>query len=409
MLDEGGEAAELGVLAKKIALDAVALDHDIVERIRKTVDLYSEAACLLQSQSSGLGALGRAAEAYAQRSKELSKLLESVGEAPKEPPMTEVEWDAVRFVQLRQAKAQLGFRDYVGGSRAGRHGYNFFTCMEDRDTRTLSNPGVPVHSWNEKLAFAATEGSTDLGSEPLGGSMASRIEATQKQQGDADIASESQTIPRADTLDTLNTALESLDSLKIAIDSMDAPSRSVSGLSASPSAHASKDAARQAASRKMLQETRKGTPPRASPSSGTAEASERMQSATEGAAISLTTSIASYAIGAASESHSLPMSSPAQGCRYKVGDTVEIFSKSANAWLTGSVVGVEKWLLTVRYGDRERKVDLQASCLSEFFRCQPRVSAFDSMLNNVGGPLMTIPGSEESLEEPPRHIKPAVL
>merc|ERR1719215_1048073 len=47
--------------------------------------------------------------------------------------MTDVEWDAAKFVRLRQAKAQLRFQPHVGGPRSGRHGSGFFLCMEDRD------------------------------------------------------------------------------------------------------------------------------------------------------------------------------------------------------------------------------------------------------------------------------------
>merc|ERR1740130_622696 len=129
-----GEAAELGILAKKVALDAVALDNDVIGKLQNLVDLYSEASSLLQEQTSGLGMLGRLVGAYAERSKFYSKILESVGEAPQEPPMTDVELDAVKFVQLRQAKAGLGLRDAVGGVRAGRHGSSFFNCVE-RDRR----------------------------------------------------------------------------------------------------------------------------------------------------------------------------------------------------------------------------------------------------------------------------------
>merc|ERR1719162_966979 len=101
MLDEGGEAAELGMLAKKLALDAVSLDNDMLGQFRSLVQLYTEAASLLQEQSSGLGVLGRLAEAYAERSRVYSKILETLGRAPGEPPMTDVEWDAIKFIQLR--------------------------------------------------------------------------------------------------------------------------------------------------------------------------------------------------------------------------------------------------------------------------------------------------------------------
>merc|ERR1719331_283257 len=97
MLDQGGEAAELGVLAKKLSLDAVALDNEILSRIEDVISLYSEAASLLRNQTAGLGALGYLAESYAERAQRYAHLCDSLGQSPEEPPMSDVEWDAVRF------------------------------------------------------------------------------------------------------------------------------------------------------------------------------------------------------------------------------------------------------------------------------------------------------------------------
>lgn len=130
MLDEGGEAAELGVLAKKTACDAVYADKEIINQIQKAVDLYEDAASLLQSQAGGVGPLASLAASYTARATFHKELLASMGTVPEEPPMTDIEWDATKFVQLRQAKAQLGLRSQVGGAATGWRSGLFSTCVE---------------------------------------------------------------------------------------------------------------------------------------------------------------------------------------------------------------------------------------------------------------------------------------
>jgi len=83
-------------------------------------------------------------------------------------------------------------------------------------------------------------------------------------------------------------------------------------------------------------------------------------------------------------------SMPARECPYQKGDPVEIFSKSNDAWVPGSVVKVQQWLLTVQYGDRERKIDLNAPGISSFFRAPTRplttlAPLFESMITEQGG------------------------
>jgi len=146
LLDEGGEAAELGVLAKKVAWDAVAADKDIIDRIAKAVDLYSDAGSLLQNQTGGLGPLAQLASSYTERAAFYKQLLAKAGEPPHEPPMSEVEWDAVKFVQLRQAKAELGLRSQVGGVASGRHGNSFFLCMDDVRRGATNQPMLDDHA-----------------------------------------------------------------------------------------------------------------------------------------------------------------------------------------------------------------------------------------------------------------------
>lgn len=597
LLDDGGEAAELGVLAKKVAIDAVAIDQDIIDKVYNAAILYKEAASLLQSQTSGLGVLGRLVEMYAERAKMYSQMYEALGETPQEPPLSDVEWDAIKLVQLRQFKANLGLREHVGGAKAGRHGYSFFNCIEreDRTQRVAARPQVTagaewpgcreeaptpsnsqppsvfdcsfdagasshdlgqMHASNPPQAYdlqhsahfgtsshTSVGSSTSFGKRPAGGTMASIIESMGKSEQDFESTQNSQTLPRGDTLDTLNTCIDSLDNLRTVIDTMDAPvmqshnsqmlmqpdgedaskapSRTMSDTAApkplSPRSYASKDAERQANSRRLLQETRqtmpptstppdashstsanmatmpsearsrsstpppsdtgnvasrasftladleaasstvgRGTPPRVSPNvvhqgsfaiagpaltaSGVSNESSVMelrpygnygdlidvppkasQNTKVGSEASLPgpypglntfTSVRSYPMGMPLESFAASANPPAGVCPYRVNDPVEIFSKSSDTWVKGSVVKVSGWVLTVQYGDRERKVDLNGDDLSSFFRSaqqhamtQP-APAFDSMLTNAGGPKF-VPDSALSVE--PRHIKAAVL
>jgi len=529
MLDEGGEAAELEVLAKKVALDAVASDNDIMDRMQNAVDMYSDAATLLRK--SGLRALDHLASSYTERSDFYSKILENAGKAPKEPPMTDTEWDAIKFIQLRQAKAQLGLRQQVGGSKAGRHGNSLFNCM-DRDRApgnnvsddsdelrhcpenehpmpSFSTPSVvdwsisvgdnqsSQHasnmqrvgwSFDEASGGALAADSINSGMRPVGGTMASKVEAMGKPLHESAPPQNSQTVPRTDTLDTLNTCLESLDALKKNIDTIDAPlpphratteshecpfatsqnsetfSNGSSQARGSMGAHGyvSKDAAKQAASRQILQETRRSTPPRSQRQTPSDNTNDPSQGSFSYPVITNTTSYAvgttdmnapsqgsfshpvitpsqgsfsvkesypvitpsqgSFSVKESFPASSAPLSTPVGVCPYKVGDMVEIFSKSVNAWVNGSVVSVEGWVLTVQYANRERKVDLKDQRVFDFFRspeqrptnCIERPTvisapAFDSMLTNVDVANMAVKDPIPSPGCSPRLVKTAVL
>jgi len=111
-------------------------------------------------------------------------------------------------------------------------------------------------------------------------------------------------------------------------------------------------------------------------------------------------STVSYAVGTAGMTASMRASGakpvfdsmltnlgPAAACPHIVGDAVEIYSKSASAWVAGSVVRVDGWNLTVQYGDRERKIDVTEKRASEFFRLPVKqmptlAPVYDSMLTN---------------------------
>jgi hypothetical protein len=137
-LDEGGEAAELGVLAKKMACDAVDLDKDIVTKMQCVIALYKEAAHLLHGQSGGLSTLGRLAEVYSQKAQVCGEALEILREIPEMPPMSDVEWGATQFLKLRQAQVQLGLREQVGGEIGRRSVDNvniFYCCVDDQSDK----------------------------------------------------------------------------------------------------------------------------------------------------------------------------------------------------------------------------------------------------------------------------------
>jgi len=458
MLDDGGEAAELGVLAKKVSIDAVKLDNDIMIKLGNVVRLYSEAAELLQDQTSGLGFLGSLAEAYAKRSQVYSAFLETLEDAPQEPPTTDVEQDAMKILQLRQAKAGLGLREQVGGPKAGRHGSSLFKCVE-RDTRPqgkiansmvhraqgtpercpedvplptamLTSPTTdwrncagdngyahayssnPPHvsekqkaawSFDESSSNASMPNSTGFGKRPAGASMASKVELMTKLDEEAEIIQNSGTVQRTDTLDTVNTCLKSLDNLRTVIDTVDAPIDSQSQHAQSmiydnatvsystgghglDNVHGSTPEPR----------SRSVTPSRRSPTASFEVSGREPPSTVAHIQEPIIPSTTSYVVGGpanqlpqASSGIPTPSSRPAEGCRYKVGDPVEILSKSAETWVRGSVVDVDGFVLTVQYGDRERKVDLKSRSHSSIIRTlKPRDErtgmVIDSMLTNPG-------------------------
>jgi len=391
MLDEGGEAAELGMLAKKVALDAVALDNEIAVRIQTLVDLYKDAAALFNSHIQGrVDVSGGLAEAYDERSKFYSQLLLQLGNSPQRPSVTDAELDAIKLIQLRQVKAQLGMRKHVGGPRAGRHGSSsFFTCVEkDRHAqrceagRDTLQAAIADHGVTEHYPVAVGSPSAPSVVECSAPESVNHASAAMKN---------SQSLPRGDTLDTVNNCIESLDQLKKNIEAID----STEGCNAS-------NRTLDVSIRSLVTST--GGPPQRS----------------SGLHPGLDTSVVTYAIGTKGRtvSESVPggiarLERPAGACSYGVGDLVEIFSSSSNTWVSGHVVQVDGWVLTVRYGDRERKVDLNAPGVSSYFRTAALRSAsgataFDSMLTNATAPsVITTPTSAITLE--PRCVKHAVL
>jgi hypothetical protein len=471
MLDEGGEEAELEILAKKIALDAVALDEEITDKIHDAAILYNEAASLLQTQTSGLGRLGHLVEAYSKRSSMYNQMSQGLDEAPEEPTLSDVEWDAFKFVQLRQFKAQLGLRDNVGGKKAGRHGYSFFNCIE-RDDRTYRVPAQPqitaaagapgcskempvptsesitpsIANWSVSAGGNHTGNLTNCGKRPGGGSMASLVEAAEEQEQDFEprIALQNSESPkRGDTLDTLETCLDSLDNMKNVIVTMNtqpsavdyaqgsfavtsslvpsgsflAPGRSISSSAHPQGSFAVADVAHKPR-RDVSNVSSQGscsTHIYSGPAGALGQALNIK--ASKAPCLSPDASFASYAVAAPTQSLQMHVPSstptPVGVCPYTVNDRVEIKSKSAKSWIAGKVVRVDGWILTVQYGDRERKVDLNCDNLSQFFRSVQHhavtspAPAFDSMLTNLGGPVFTDVDSVVSV--PARHTKAAVL
>jgi hypothetical protein len=108
-----------------------------MDKIQDVVALYQEAARLLHAQTDGLGTRCSLADSYMDRVTVYNKVLATLGDAPEQPPMNDVEWDATKFVQLRQAKAGLGLQRRVGGRESGRHGSSFFLCMDESDRTTV--------------------------------------------------------------------------------------------------------------------------------------------------------------------------------------------------------------------------------------------------------------------------------
>lgn len=74
----------------------------------------------------------------------------------------------------------------------------------------------------------------------------------------------------------------------------------------------------------------------------------------------------------------------ATGQQHKIGDPVEIFSKSANTWVRGSVIKVDGWVITVEYGDRQRVVDTQAVNVPDILR---RVEPESAPIRRVSAPI----------------------
>lgn len=121
MLDEGGAAAELAVLALKMASDAVMADADILERIQAVIGLYREAVerlktqAELQAEGNDDEQLARFVEAYQVRLQKFQEICSALGNPPPEPPITPEQREAIAFLELRMTKKQYGLRwNHVG-------------------------------------------------------------------------------------------------------------------------------------------------------------------------------------------------------------------------------------------------------------------------------------------------------
>mmetsp|Transcript_93799 Transcript_93799/g.146488 ORF Transcript_93799/g.146488 Transcript_93799/m.146488 type:complete len:623 (+) Transcript_93799:77-1945(+) len=149
LLDAGGETAELVVLGKLIACNAVDLDEDIVSKVETAAELYSEAASRIEMGTGELSKLSYLVDGYKQRCQIYRQVLDVIRTIPEHPPVTDVERDAMRFLKLRQAQAHVGLRSQVGGPMGTRRSINnhdsFRLCL-DEDSRASN-------SWVENQKF----------------------------------------------------------------------------------------------------------------------------------------------------------------------------------------------------------------------------------------------------------------
>lgn len=160
LLDDGGHEAELIILAKKMALTAVEADANLATQVQSTITLYAEAANLLQKptlrESAAVGHKdgGKAlAQTYLERTQVLRHVLTLLAEPPDKPAMTSAEMEATTFLQLRNAKANLGLRQPVGARPSdGPGGLCQPHCCDDDDdcTAFASKPasgGKSAQTW----------------------------------------------------------------------------------------------------------------------------------------------------------------------------------------------------------------------------------------------------------------------
>mmetsp|Transcript_10719 Transcript_10719/g.24435 ORF Transcript_10719/g.24435 Transcript_10719/m.24435 type:complete len:433 (+) Transcript_10719:139-1437(+) len=133
LLDEGGAAAELAVLALKVSSEAVLLDQTLIEKMQTLVDQYRDARQRLLEQCDGQGQLAAIAKSYGDRADAYQHLVDSLGESPSEPPMTQEERDATSLLHFRMMKADLGLRRQVGTDSQG--------AAAHPNILTVCNPG----------------------------------------------------------------------------------------------------------------------------------------------------------------------------------------------------------------------------------------------------------------------------
>jgi len=233
--------------------------------------------------------------------------------------------------------------------------------------------------------------------------MASKVELMTKLDEEAEVIQNSGTVQRTDTLDTVNTCLKSLDNLRTVIDTVDAPidsqsqhAQSMTYDNATVSYSTGGHGLDNVHGSTPEPRSRSITPSRRSPTTSFEVSGREPPSIVAHIQEPIIPSTTSYVVAdpatqlpQASSGIPTPSSRPAEGCRYKVGDPVEILSKSAETWVRGSVVDVDGFVLTVQYGDRERKVDLKSRSHSSIIRTlKPRDErtgmVIDSMLTNPG-------------------------
>jgi hypothetical protein len=456
LLDDGGEEAELDVLAKKIAFDAVTLDQEIMTKIHEVGVLYREAASLLQTQTSGpntTSTTGRLIEVYNIRSNIYGRMHETLNPSPDQPVLSDVEWDAVKLIQLRQLGAQVGLQDDAGGEKAERHSSSFFSCVDKerrpKKVETTAGTAAATRAPSFPDKFQSLMQSV-VHSSPSEDRVSS--DTTSGKRDDESTKHENSQSPKSgDTLETLETYVDAASKAEVPPETK-VDSQSQNAVVASDTHEAAP----------FTFASLVGNTPQAQPPKETGHSAPEEGHIVTQSVISNASSAYQYkpygnydspkAPQKSSQSHTLPESNmpkesnvipsfhtnipsfhtvpgepttpipgkaavpttpiPAGACPYRVNDIVEVKSKSANSWVQARVVDVKGWVLTVKYGDRERKVDLNQDNLSSLFRSRQQhaiagAAAFDSMLGNPGGPVLTDVHSTTS--EEPRRTKAAVL
>jgi len=159
LLDKGGGSAELLMMAKKMAVDAVAADEALVRGVEAVLGLYEEATRLCEEVASAQGGDSAAANVgglsgrYADRAAAYRQVKSLVSAArPPAPAMSPEEWHAARILMpVRNAKAQLGLgpapRGTAGSAEkadVGGQVFRTFMCMDqegDTGCRRLGHDG----------------------------------------------------------------------------------------------------------------------------------------------------------------------------------------------------------------------------------------------------------------------------
>merc|ERR1712194_585412 len=107
LLDEGGEAAEIGVLALQLATDAVTGDRELLIQLQRIAGLYKEAVSLFRRQPCLKGEVSDLVASYGARAAHLEEMLSDFGDSPQEPPFTAAEREAASILQMRSRRSEL--------------------------------------------------------------------------------------------------------------------------------------------------------------------------------------------------------------------------------------------------------------------------------------------------------------